>query len=105
LVNYIEYCTPCELLKREKDYIDLLLPEYNIIQNPTLPLMSGRTHSEETRKKMTASQLGNNNALGFKHSEEARTSIGAAKLEVPLSEKHKLAISLVQSNCKKNRSY
>jgi hypothetical protein len=50
---------------------------------------------------MTASQLGNNNALGFKHSEEARTSIGAAKLEVPLSEKHKLAISLVQSNCKK----
>ena len=42
-------CEPEKLLIREKYYIDLGT-EYNIIKNPTLPPMSGRTHSDETKQ-------------------------------------------------------
>jgi len=48
-LTIIEYCEPEKLLIREKYYIDLGA-EYNIVQDPTLPPMSGRTHSEETKQ-------------------------------------------------------
>jgi len=46
-LEILEYCDFSELLKREKYYIDLLLPEYNIPQEPSAPML-GRMHSEET---------------------------------------------------------
>ena len=48
-LEILEYCSPDKLLIREKYYIDLGA-EYNIVQDPTLPPMSGRTHSEETKQ-------------------------------------------------------
>ncbi len=54
-LTILEYCDPDKLLKREGDFIKLLKPEYNIIQDPTLPPMFGlakQPHSEETLKKM-----------------------------------------------------
>jgi group I intron endonuclease len=52
-IKILEYCEPSELLIREKYYIDSLESEYNILKNPTLPPMLGRTHSEESKQKMS----------------------------------------------------
>jgi hypothetical protein len=62
-VEIIEYCEPSELLIREKYYIDLG-SEYNIVKDPTLPPMSGRTHSDETKQKISDTQKGNTNKKG-----------------------------------------
>jgi len=45
----LEYCEVSELLTKEKYYWKFFQPEYNIAQDPTAP-MSGRTHSDETKK-------------------------------------------------------
>jgi group I intron endonuclease len=70
-LEILEYCSIEELLKREKHFIDILVPEYNIVKDPTLPPMTGRkgenhpnfgkTLSEETRKKMSDAKKGKNN--------------------------------------------
>jgi len=52
-LDILEYCSIEELLKREKHFIDLVIAEYNIIQDPTLPPMSGRNHSEESKTKIS----------------------------------------------------
>jgi hypothetical protein len=52
-IEIIEYCEPGKCLEREKYYIDLLRPEYNIINDPTIPPMSGRKHSNESKQKMS----------------------------------------------------
>ncbi len=51
-LEILEYCEPSECIEREKYYIDLLLSEYNIIQDPTLSPMLGRKHSKETIAKL-----------------------------------------------------
>jgi len=53
----LEYCEPAKCIEREKYYIDLLGSEYNIFKNPTLPPMSGRNHSEETKTIMSDASL------------------------------------------------
>ncbi len=68
-LEIIEYCDPSECISREKYYLNLLKPEYNIIQDPSLPPMSGRTHSEETLAKISGE---NHPMFGKKHSAESR---------------------------------
>jgi hypothetical protein len=48
----IEYCKVKDTLIREKDYIKLFSPEYNIFKNPIQFLMTERKHSEDTLIKM-----------------------------------------------------
>jgi NUMOD3 motif len=48
----LEYCSPDKPLEREKYYIDLLSPEYNISKDPAAP-MRGRKHSPDTLKKIS----------------------------------------------------
>jgi hypothetical protein len=55
-LEIIEYCKVDKLIEREKDFIKLLSPEYNIVQDPTQNPMSGRNHSDETRQKMSDAQ-------------------------------------------------
>jgi group I intron endonuclease len=50
----LKYCKVEDLLKREKDFIDLLSPKYNISQEPSSPML-GLNHSAESRAKMSAS--------------------------------------------------
>jgi hypothetical protein len=57
LPEILEYCEPDKCLEREDYYFKLLKPEYNTSLNPSAP-MSGRTHSDETRKKMSDAQKG-----------------------------------------------
>lgn len=49
---------------------------YNVVLSATNP-MYGRTHSEETKRKMSESQLGNKNNLGKKRSLETKEKISA----------------------------
>ena len=53
-----------KLIEREQFYIDLIKPEYNIHKNAGTPL--GMKYSEESKKKMSQSQIGNKNAIAKK---------------------------------------
>lgn len=57
-LEILEYCSSDKLIEKEKYYIKLLNPEYNIILDPTLPPMSNRKHSEETRNKLAVPHAG-----------------------------------------------
>lgn len=59
--------------EREKYYIELLLPEYNISKEPTSPML-GRFHTGETRAAMSAA------ALGRKFDPECITKLSLAKM-------------------------
>jgi group I intron endonuclease len=78
-LEILEYCSIKELLKRERHFIDILDPEYNIVQDPTLPPMLGRKHSDETREIMSDSHKEIENSGRFTkehiHSDETRKKI------------------------------
>jgi len=73
-LTIIEYCEVSELLEREKYSWKLFKPEYNIAQDPTAP-MSGRTHSDDTKRIMSGENHPN---YGKNLSEETRTKISDA---------------------------
>ena len=52
-LEIIEFCEPEKCIEREKYYINFFKSEYNIIKDPTLPPMSGRNHSEDTKQIMS----------------------------------------------------
>jgi group I intron endonuclease len=62
-IKIIEYCEVSELLAREKYYINFLESEYNIIKDPTVPPMLNRSHSEESKQKISDSKKGKNHTL------------------------------------------
>jgi len=63
-LTIIEYCEVSELLTKEKYWVKLFNPEYNILQNPTTPPMSGRKHSDKYKQIISDAQKGNTS--GFK---------------------------------------
>src|SRR5437588_2012802 len=78
-LEIMEYCEPEKLLIREKYYIDLGT-EYNIIKDPTLPPMSGRQHSDESKQIMSDNNKGENNPMfGKNHSNETKQIMSDAK--------------------------
>jgi group I intron endonuclease len=83
----VEHCLPDFLITREQYYIDSLNPYFNeckIAGNCLGKKWSeemyrkkiGRKHSEESRKKMSKSLIGNKRTLGYKHSEESKRKMG-----------------------------
>jgi group I intron endonuclease len=62
-LEILEYCEPSKLLIREKYYIDLG-SKYNIIKDQTLPPMSGRKHSEESKTIMSDAKKGQQRTEG-----------------------------------------
>jgi len=112
-LEILEYCKSSELLIREKYYLQLLNPEYNICSEPRAPMMGrnhseetlekfrNRNHSEETKAQMSAdrkiSSVGKESPmLGKKHSDETRAKMS-------LSQKgHK---GSTQPNAKKNSGF
>src|SRR5205085_9032246 len=92
----LEYCEPDKCLIREKHYLDILKPEYNIAKDPTAP-MSGRTHSEKSKQIMSDTDKKNVNPGRFKTgnqpankgqnlSEKTKTKISDAKKGKPRPE-------------------
>jgi len=59
-LTILEYCSPDKCIEREKYYINFLGSEYNIVKDPTLPSMSGRTHSDATKIIMSDAKKGEN---------------------------------------------
>jgi hypothetical protein len=53
-LSILEYCEVEMCREREGYFIKSLAPEYNIIQDPTVPPMTGRQHSAESLEKMSA---------------------------------------------------
>jgi predicted GIY-YIG superfamily endonuclease len=53
LLEILEYCEPSQCIEREKHFIKLFSPAYNIVQDPTAPPMAGRKHSPETIEKIS----------------------------------------------------
>jgi len=104
-VEILEYCDRSDLIKREQYYIDLLKPEYNILQKAGSSLgykhtkeslakisrtSAGRTLNEETRAKMSAALKGEQNPMfgkkgemhprfSKKHSEKTRAKMSSSK--------------------------
>jgi len=70
-LEILEYCDSDKCLEREQYYIDLLKPEYNILQKAGSSL--GFKHSEETLAKMSSLKVGEQNPMfGKLHSEETK---------------------------------
>jgi group I intron endonuclease len=59
-LEILEYCAPAKCIKIEQKYINLLTPEYNILQIAGSRL--GSITSEETLCKLSASMMGNSNS-------------------------------------------
>jgi len=67
-LEILEYCDKAETLNRENYFINLLKPEYNIMQHAIAP-MTGRVHSAETLKLMSVARAG----TGSKHPSFGKT--------------------------------
>lgn len=65
VVKNKEDCIPCE-----QKWIDKIRPEYNIL--PKAGSRLGIKATEETKRKLSKSSMGNKNALGYKHTDEAK---------------------------------
>jgi len=107
LFEVIEYCPVDKLTEREQFWLDGIrqfVPVFNIAEY-TEAAMRGRTHtpetkakisaagmgrvaSEEARAKMSAAQKGNTNCLGYHHTPEHRAKISAALKGRPRSDEH-----------------
>jgi len=86
-------CEPDKLLIREKYYI-YLGAEYNIVKDPTIPPMPGRTHSEETKQILSEKLKGENHPnFGQTLSNETKTKISEAHTGKTHDEETKTKIS------------
>jgi len=78
-LTILEYCEPEKCLEREKHYWGLLNPEYNIAKEPDAPF-SGRSHSDESKTKISDALAGEKNPMfGKNHSENTKTIMSEAK--------------------------
>jgi group I intron endonuclease len=74
-IEILEYCEPSKCLEREGYYFKVLKQEYNTSLDPTAP-MSGHTHTDESKTKISDAKKGENNPMfGKNHSEETKTKI------------------------------
>ena len=86
-LEILEYCSIEELLKREKHFINYFNPKYNIVNDPTLPPMSGRNHSDETKQILSDINKGENNPMfGQNHTKETKTIMSEIKKGKPRPE-------------------
>lgn len=76
ILEYDSIRKPGFLLERETYYINLLIPEYNISPIAGAP-MTGRKHSDESKKRIREA------GLGHIHSEKTRKKISEGLLGRP----------------------
>lgn len=100
-LEILEYCDPEIVIEREQYYIDMLMPEYNILKiagsrmgqkhsdasklkisvatkGDKHPLF-GKIRTEESRAKMSAARKGKNFWLGKTHTEETKAKMRELK--------------------------
>jgi len=79
-LEILEYCEFSSCIEREQYYINLLLPEYNILKTAGSRL--GSTHSQETKERISEALKvikKENNWKGKKHSELSKIKMSEAK--------------------------
>lgn len=75
--SVILVCRPADLITYEQIAIDSLRPQYNA--NPKAASMLGFRHSDETKRKLSASAKRTKNFTGRRHSEETKRLISEKK--------------------------
>lgn len=106
-LEILEYCDPSLVIEREQYYIDLLKPEYNILQ--IAGSLFGYKHTPESLEKMREIALNRSDetkaklreaALGktYKHTEETKIKLRDAVLGKKHSEDTKAKLRVIQSN-------
>ena len=106
-LEILEYCDPSSIIEREQYYIDLLKPEYNILQvagslfgyrhtSESLEKMRGiaLNRSDETKSKLREAALGKT----YNHTEETKIKLRDAILGKKHSEETKEKLRIIQSN-------
>jgi group I intron endonuclease len=82
--DILEICDSQKVIEREQFYIDQLNPEMNICRYAQNS--KGYKHTEESKRKFSASRKGNKNSLGRKLSEETKQKIATKAKERGISE-------------------
>lgn len=106
-LEILEYCDPSTIIEREQYYIDLLKPEYNILQ--VAGSLFGYKHTPESLEKMREIALNRSDetkaklreaALGktYNHTEETKIKLRDAALGRNHSEDTKAKLKVIQSN-------
>lgn len=106
-IDILEFCDTYTLIKREQHYIDLLKPEYNILQ--VAGSLFGYKHTQESLEKMREIALNRSDetkaklrekALGrtYNHSEETKTKLREIMLGKTHTEETKQKLKTIQSN-------
>lgn len=110
-LDILEYCETENVITREQYYIDLLKPEYNILQ--VAGSLFGYKHTAETLAKMSEIALNRSDetkaklreaALGktYHHTEETKIKLRDAILGIKRSEETRNKLKSIQSNRKKH---
>lgn len=106
-LEILEYCDSSLVIEREQYYIDLLKPEYNILQ--VAGSLFGYKHTPESLEKMREIALNRSDetkaklreaALGktYKHTEETKIKLRDAVLGKKHSEETKAKLRVIQSS-------
>jgi len=76
--------------KRSEKYghIKITSRKYNIIRELSMLNSTGRKHTEETRRMISESKMGNTVFKGKKHTEEAKRMISEKRMGIKFSEDH-----------------
>jgi group I intron endonuclease len=99
-LTILEYCEPSKCLEREQYYLDLLQPEYNVLLTAGSSL--GFKHTEEARAKIIAARKGK------KHSKETLLKLAAAregKKNPMLGKKHSETTLQKMSEAKQGKNH
>lgn len=95
-LEILEYCDISELIDREQYYLNLYLPDYNIIKTPVSSL--GYRHSEET--------LANDNKQKYTDEDKKRLQLHMRNLNIKLNKKNKgIKVEIYDFNTNLNHSY
>ena len=107
-LDILEYCSKEKVLEREQYYMDLMKPEYNILQ--VAGSSSGFKHSEETMAKLrarkpSAEQIEKLRERNIEYNARQETKAKARVRMLEINEKKGIRVEVIDTETKETRSY